>query len=303
MKEMIAVYHSWPANARGAVFMLISAFCFTLMTSMVKFLGDGYGPALQTFYRQGAILLVMAPLILRNPKAALHTTRPGVVIFRAAAGTIAIILSFYTFQVMPLADANALTFTRTLWIVPLAAFLLGEKVGIYRITATLIGFAGVMIMLRPSGDLVSSLPALAGLASALLFAGTVAGMKVMTRDHSTFTLMTYSGILGFLMSIPFALMEWRWPSLWDLALLAIMGVLSLLAQSSYIKGISLGDAAAMATLDYTRLVFAVLTGFFIFHEIPDIVVMIGAAIVIGSTLFITVREARLAVRKPRPPAE
>ena len=106
-------------NLRGALWMLGSALGFAGMTVLIKYLGDDYPPALQTFYRQAAGFLVLLPVILRHRGAAYATTRPGLLMFRSGAGTIGMMLSFYAFQEMPLADANALSFTRNLWLVPL----------------------------------------------------------------------------------------------------------------------------------------------------------------------------------------
>ena len=128
---------------------------------------------------------------------------------------------------------------------------------------------------------------------------TVTGMKMMTRDHSVTVLMVWSAVLGFVLAIPLAVLEWRWPAPLDLALLAAMGVLGLVTQVCYIKGMALGDAAAMAPIDNTRLVFAILFGFALFHETPNWITMLGALIVIGSTLVITLRELRFR-QKPAP---
>lgn len=110
-------------NLRGALWMLASAVGFTVMTTLIKFLGDDYPAALQTFYRQLAGVLVLLPLIARDWRGAFRTTRPGIVIFRSSAGVLALIMSFYAYQKLPLADANALSFTRTLWLVPLAGLV------------------------------------------------------------------------------------------------------------------------------------------------------------------------------------
>jgi drug/metabolite transporter (DMT)-like permease len=205
-------------------------------------------------------------------------------------------LSLYAFQEMPLADANALSFTRTLWLVPLAALVLREKVGPLRIGAAIVGFAGVMVMLRPGvgGGFALGLPALAMLGSAFLFSLTVTGMKVMTRDHSPTVLLVWAASLGFVFAIPGAFFAWRWPGPLDLLLLALMGALGTATQACYIKGMQLGDAAAMAPVDYTRLVFAAAAGFLLFHEVPSLWTLAGAGIVVASTLFITWREQQLA---------
>ena len=296
LAQISAAHSRLSANMRGALWMLASAFTFTLMTTLIKYLGAAYSPGLQTFYRQVAAVLVLMPVILRNPSVALKSNRPGILLYRSAVGTGATVLAFYAYQAMPLAEANALSFTRTLWVVPLAMFVLHERIGPWRLGATIIGFLGVLLMLQPAIAGAVGAPALAALASAALFATTIMGMKVMARDHGVLVLTTWSAILGLVFSIPLAITEWRWPAPIDLALLAAMGVCGLVNQLCYIKGMSIGEAAAMAPIDYMRLVFAVLVGFFAFHEMPNGLTMAGATVVIGSTLFITLREARL--KKP-----
>ncbi|MGH8179140.1 MAG: DMT family transporter [Steroidobacter sp.] len=267
------------------------------MTILIKLLGDDYPAALQTFYRQAAGLLVLTPLILRNPRTVFRTTRLGILLFRALASTIGMILAFYAYQKMPLADANALSFTRTLWLVPFAAFVLQEHVGPRRLSATLVGFLGALLMLQPSAQANMGWPAAAALTSSLLFALAVTGMKVMTRDHTVTTLMAWSAVLGFVLAIPPAIFVWRWPAGVDLLLLGALGVLGTITQACYIKGMSEGDAAVMAPIDYSRLVFAVIFGFVWFGEIPNALTMAGAGVVIASTIYITWREAQLGKRE------
>ncbi len=280
--------------------MLASAVSFTLMTMLIKFLGEDYPPTLQAFYRQAFGLMVMLPIMLHDPVAAFRTTRPGIVLFRSLAGTVGMILSFYAYQKLPLAEANALSFTRTLWLVPLAAFVLKEHVGPRRVSATLIGFLGALLMLQPAATGEMGLAAAAALVAAFLVAMSVTGMKFMTRDHTTTTLMAWSAVLGFLFMIPPALFVWRWPSWPDLGMLAAMGVLGTITHACYIKGMAEGDAAVMAPLDYTRLVFAIFFGYVVFGEVPNVLTLCGALIIIASTLYITIRESRLGVPKTPP---
>lgn len=283
-------------NVRGALWMLGSAVGFAGMTVLIKYLGDDYPPALQTFYRQAAGFVVLLPIILHHRGAAFATTRPGLLLFRSGAGTIGMMLSFYAFQEMPLADANALSFTRNLWLVPLAAFVVREQVGPLRIGAAVVGFIGVLVMIRPGagGEFALGLPALAMLAASFLFALTITGMKVMTRDHSPTVLLVWAATLGLVLAIPGAFLTWRWPEPVDLGLLCLMGVMGTITQACYINGMKAGDAAAMAPIDYTRLIFSAAAGYFLFSEIPTIWTLIGAAIVVASTLFITIREQQLA---------
>lgn len=281
-----------PPNLEGALWMVASALTFTVMTTLIKFLGGDYSASLQAFYRQVAGILILAPIILRRGRVVFATTRPGILIFRAAAGSLGMILSFYAFQKMPMADANALSFTRTLWMVPLAAFVVKETVGPLRIAAAVVGFIGVLVMVRPGvgGHFTVGVPALAMLASSFLFALTVTGMKVMTRDHAPIVLLVWSALLGLIFTLPGAILAWRWPAPLDLALLGLMGVMGTVTQGCYIKGMAIGDAAAMAPIDYIRLVFTALAGFALFQEVPGVWTLAGAGIVVASTLFITWRE-------------
>lgn len=283
-------------NLRGALWMLLSAVAFSVMAALIRFLGDDYPAALQTFYRQAAGVAVLLPVILRHRSAAFATRNPGILIFRSLAGTLGMILAFYAFQEMPLADANALSFTRTLWLVPLAAFVVREPVGPLRIGAAIFGFVGVLVMVRPGmgGQFAMGLPALAMLASAFLFAFTITGMKVLIRDHSATVILVWSAVLGFVLSIPGAVLAWRVPEPKDFLLLCLMGVIGTATQACYIKGMALGDAGAMAPIDYTRLVFSAAIGFVLFGEVPGVWTIAGAAIVVASTLFITIREQQLA---------
>ncbi|HEY9219838.1 MAG TPA: DMT family transporter [Phenylobacterium sp.] len=297
MSRTAEAYGRLTPNLQGALWMVASALGFTVMTTLIKYLGGDYPAALQAFYRQVAGFVVLLPYIIQRRSAAFATTRPGILIFRASAGTIGMILSFYAFQKMPLADANALSFTRTLWMVPLAAFVVREHVGPLRIGAALVGFVGVLVMIRPGagGEFAVGGPALAMLGASFLFALTVTGMKVMTKDHGPMVLLVWSATLGVVFALPPALFVWRWPAPADLALLSLMGVFGTITQGCYIKGMAIGDAGAMAPIDYIRLVFTAGAGFVLFNEVPGPWTIAGAAIVVASTLFITWREHRLAV--------
>jgi drug/metabolite transporter (DMT)-like permease len=293
-------FASLSPNTRGALWMVASAASFSVMTSLVKYLGDDYPAPLQIFYRQFASFIVLLPLILRRRSAVYATTRPVTLLGRALAATMGMTLQFYSFQHMPLADANALSFTRTLWIVPLAAFVLRENIGALRLGAALVGFGGVLVMIRPGsgGAMVMGPPVIAALASAFLLAFTVTGTKIVSRDHSPNTLLVWSVTLGVVLALPGALLTWRWPEPLDLLLLFTLGAIATLNQYCFINGMKAGDAAAMAPIDYLRLVFAAAIGFVVFHEIPSLWTIAGAAIVVASTLFITWREL-LAARRAK----
>lgn len=112
---------------RGAVWILLSAFAFSISMALVKFMGTGYPPPMQVFIRQLVGLLVLLPFILRDPVHAFATSKLGLFVVRAMATSLSMMLAFTSYQQLPLAEANALSFTRTLWMVPLAIVMLGKR--------------------------------------------------------------------------------------------------------------------------------------------------------------------------------
>lgn len=275
--------------------MLLGAVTFVIATVLVKFLGDVYSPAAQTFWRQLTGVVMILPAVLRSPSQVLHFKKGHILLFRAACGTVGTMLAFYAYQRMPLADANALSFTRILWIVPLAVFLLGEKVSTFRVGATLVGFLGVLLMVQPGGANFG-LPAAASLAAALLFALAITGLKTLTGIHSPTSLLAWTTLIGMLISIPFAIAAWRTPTFVELAYLVGIGVFATLTQFCVFKGMWSGDATVMAPIDYTRLIFALAADYFIFKLQPNLMTLAGAGIVIAATLSLTLLD-----RRPPPP--
>lgn len=291
-----AAFRRLAPNVQGAIWMLASGLAWTVMASLVKHLGTHYPAPLETFYRQAVGFAVVLPLIIKRRSAAFATTKPWILIFRGLLAVFSINLSIYAYQKIPLADANVLSFTRTLFLTLLAIFVLKEKTGALRIGAVLAGFAGVILMVAPgagAGPPHLSLGAAAMLGSSFLMAFSITGMKVMTRDHGPTVLLVWSMTLGVLLAIPGAIVTWRWPDPDDVLLLIVMGVAATLAQGLYMRGMAVGDASAMAPMDYTRLIFAAAAGFIFFGDVPGPWTLAGAGVVVAATLIITWREQQL----------
>ncbi|MDX3898968.1 MAG: DMT family transporter [Sphingobium sp.] len=285
-------HNRFPPNVVGGLWIIASAIAFTAMMTLVKFLGNDYPAAVQSTYRQMASLVMMAPIIIHDPRGALASRRPGLIILTMALSTLGLVLSLYSYQLLPFANANALSFSRILWLVPLAALVLRERIGWMRGGAALTGFIGVTIMLEPSQGFHLGIGELAALAASLMAAIVIICMKTLMREHKLATIMAWSATVGFLFSAIPALFVWRWPSLVDFLLLAIMGVLGVATQASYIKGVSIGEAAAIVPLDYSRLLMAAAIGWLLFDEVPSSSTLIGGAVVIGSTLILSWYEVR-----------
>ena len=290
---MKAFFSRLSPNTQGAIWVLMSGVTFVAMTTLVKHLSGDYPSHVQNFYRQTGSLIVAIPFMLRSPGQVLFVPRSTMpaLFLRSLLATIGMILLLYSYEAMPMAEANALSFTRPLWVVLLAVLFLRETIGPSRIAAVLMGFVGVVVIMRPWGaDAAIGWPHVPALFSALCLAGTITGVKSLTKNLSASSILVWSSIMGELLSLPFALADWRWPSPGDLIPLFLIGLLSAANQLLFIKGMAVGEAAVLAPVDYARLVLSVVAGLLVFGEWPDAFTWIGAGVIVVSTLYITIRE-------------
>ncbi len=283
-------------NGRGIIWALLSAICFVLMTVLVRILGQDIKVSTMIFWRALAGLLATLPMAIGQPKDIWIIKRPFAFFIRVSTSAAAFFASFYAFAHLPIAEAQALSFSRTLFITILAVFILHEKVAWRRWSAVAIGFFGIIIMSKPSGNLINFASFMAILA-AFFYAISIILIKQLTKDHHSSTLVIYANIFTTLVGIPFLFFNYEVPNLNQLITLIIMGFCGVGAQICYIRALSIGDASLMAIVDYVRLPLSALAGFIIFSEILDVPTIIGAAMVIGSTLYITAREAKLGKLK------
>jgi drug/metabolite transporter (DMT)-like permease len=281
-----------PANLRGAMWVLASAVLFTVMQVLVKLLGGSLHAFEVAFFRALTGVIFIAPVIWRTGPAGFRASRPGLMILRGVVGSTAMLCGFYAIAHLPLADATSISFARALFVVPLAILILGESIGPRRIMATLVGFAGVLIISWPSGAI--ELGTLAAVGNAFFVALAIIFVKILSRTDSTSTLLFYSGVIGMITTAIPAALYWQWPNAEELGLLFLMGGVGVAAHSCFIRAYAVGEASALAPLDYTRIIFSTLAGIMIFATIPGWQTVLGAIIIAGSSLYITLREAKTA---------
>ncbi len=287
-----------PANARGAVWVLLASAGFSFMAALVKLLSADLNSFQIAFFRCAVGLCVTVPLVAPAWRTAFRTQALGLHLGRAVAGISAISCGFYAFAHLPLATATAITFTKPLFMIVLAVLFLGETVRWRRWAATLVGFGGVLIMLRP-GVAAFDPAMLVSLAQALSIAVAVLLVKRMPPGESTLTVLFYFAVLSTLGLLWPALAVWQTPSWTQLGLLLLMGLSGVAAQAAVVTGYRLGEATAVVPFDYTRLLFAAAFGFMLFVEVPDVFTVLGAAVIVASTITIARHESR-AGTAPRP---
>ena len=289
-------------NRRAALWLLASAIMFTFTGVLVKTLGETLHPFEISLFRGLVALAVILPIFARTGgiSAGMKTQIPLLQMTRGVVGSLAMFLGFFAIVALPLADAQAISFSRNLFLVPLAAFILAEAVGPRRAIAAAIGFIGVLIMLRPGmesgGDeaaMILSLGAAAALGHAFLVALATVLVNIASRYDGPVTLMFYTNIVSVtLIAIP-TIFVWQTPNMTELAMLVAMGVLATASHNCFIRAFAMGEASVIAPVDYSRLIFAALAGWLVFASVPDIYTIIGASIIVASSFYIVRREAGL----------
>ncbi len=281
-----------PGNLRGALWIVLSATLLTIMGVMVKQLGQDMHSFQIVFFRCLIGAVLMLPFILRAGLGSLRTQRPGLLALRVFMGISAMFCVFYAFSHMPFAEAVAIIFSRPLFAVALAILLLGETVGWRRISAAVIGFLGVLIMVRP-GTAAFDAVSLVAVAAAVMAGCLAVIIKKLSGTETTTTIVVWFTAGGTAISFVPTLFVWNTPKIEQWGLLFLIGAVGVAGQAALTRGFSTGDTSFVTLFDYTRLVFATLFGFFLFREIPDIWAIIGALVIVGSGYYIAHQELAL----------
>ena len=276
-----------PNAAIAAMWMMASIFASTTELVLVHYLGQGWPSPLQLFWRQGTALIVLLPLIVRAGRGAFVTRNFRVIAFRSVCAMSALMLWIYATSHLPLAIATTLSFTRPLWIVLLAWLLLGEQIGRAKWIAMALGFAGVLVMVRPGVSVEAPLAQAAALLASFMFALSFVSIKVMTGDNDPLVIMVYSCLFGVALSGWPAAEMWRTPTVNEGLLLAGLGFTSLTAFGCLLKALTIEGAAALMPLDYLRLPLVVLSGIILFGETLSSATIIGALLILSGALTTT----------------
>lgn len=274
----------------GIIYMLGAVFLFALVNVVIKWTSARYPVLEVSFFRAVFALIPTGILVaLQGGWPLLRTSRPGGHLFRGLIGVTSMLLMFYAYHKLPLADAVALSFAGPLFLTALSVPLLGERVGLFRWSAVLVGFAGVLVMTNPSGAM-ANLGTLAAVASAAAYALAMIFVRQLSRSEHPVTIALYFTVIATIVTgatLPFV---WQTPSLPDLALLAVMGVTAGIAQYFVTQAYRHGAAAVVSPFTYTGLIWAGFAGYLVWGDIPSPNVFAGAAIVVVSGLFILYRE-------------
>jgi S-adenosylmethionine uptake transporter len=310
-----------------AILLILAGMVFiTVNDSLIKALGGDY-PLHQMVFVRSAIGIVFSLVILQFEGGfrELRTATPGLHLMRGLFVVISNMLYFAALAVMPLADAVATFFVAPLIITLLSVVVLGEKVGVHRITAIIVGFAGVLVMTRP-GMAGEDAPQRWTLLLPVLAATAYAAMQVMTRKLGVYSkasaLAVYiQGVFlvvssGFYLvagdgrfaegveaeSLVFLFRAWVWPTPGDWPLFILLGCMSGAIGYLLSAAYKMGNAATISSFEYTALPLAIASGWLVFGEVPDLWVLAGTVLIAGAGIHVFMRERQrrspVAPRRP-----
>jgi drug/metabolite transporter (DMT)-like permease len=301
--------------AKGILLKVVSTVLFAVMSALIRYLGTRYPIGEVVFYRSAfAMVPVMLVYALRGELAAVvRTERP---LGQAGRGVISIagmFLNFGALARLPLVESNAISFTSPLFSVALAALVLKERVRIYRWSAVVIGFLGVLVVLSPhlSGDELTVAMASAtsvagvvyGIAGAAANAGTVIQTRRLTQSETTSSIVFYFSLfcsLAGLVTLPFG---WISPTGGEFAALIAIGLLGGTAHIFLTESYRYASASTVAPFDYTAMIWALILGYAMFGETPTPMIVVGSAIIAAAGLFVIWRERQLALARKRQVSE
>ncbi|MEL7285444.1 MAG: DMT family transporter [Pseudomonadota bacterium] len=295
-------------NLRGALLMVMSSIGFTFYLLLNKLLSADVHPVFLAFWRAFFGMWMAIPFVAALGFGAMKTKRPGLLILRSLCGTLGFTLAIVAvsdFFTLTLAQFNAISFTRPLFVTLLAAVALREFVGPHRWSALIIGFLGVLIMVMPGlftfwrpGALEMTgfdLGSLVALISAFTLAAAIVMVKFLSSELQPMVLLLYANLLSSILLAPFVYIFWTDVSLQDWGLILAMSAFGFVSQFCFIYAMSIGDASFLSPIDYLRLPMSAVADFWVFRLVPGVSVWIGAAIIVVSTFYIGWRERRRAM--------
>lgn len=297
-------------NLKGALLMVLSGVGFTFYLLLNKLLSADVHPVFLAFWRAFLGMWMAIPFVAAIGFSKMKTRRPGLLVLRSLCGTLGFTLAIVAvsdFFTLTLAQFNAISFTRPLFVTLLAALVLREYVGVQRWTALAVGFFGVIVMVMPgvflfwqpgafdSGHL--NMGSLVALISAFSLASAIVLVKFLSAELPSMVLLLYANMFSTILLSPFLFLYWHELSLQDCALIAAMSAFGFVSQFCFIYAMSIGDASFLSPIDYLRLPMSAVADFWVFRLIPGASVWIGAAIIVVSTLYIGWRERVRGISK------
>ena len=273
-----------------ALLAIGATFFGSFMGACVKLLSDDLHPVIICFYRCLMGLIIITPFIIKNNFQALQTDNMRLQILRALINIISMICWFTAIGMMHLEKATALGFTTPLFTTVLAVIVLGEIIRFHRTAALLLGFIGILIIIRP-GYMPFEFGTILMLIASFSFSFVLIFVKKLSATDSSLTIIFYHLLYMTPAFFILSLFYWQSINFNQLVIFSLMGSSGLLSHWCLAQAFKMSDTTFVMPLQFTKLIWASLIGLFIFAEQPDIWTWVGGVIIFISVVYITYREA------------
>ncbi len=289
-------------SVAGPALMLLGMLMFALNDTMGKWLVASYGLGQVVLLRSLAALVILVPMVwMAGLPALTKAERPWMQLARVVCSTAEVFCFYYAVMYLPLADVMTYWLAAPIYVAALSPLLLGDHVGWRRWTAIAIGFVGVIITLEPSAAMFTA-PAVISIIGSAAFAFMMISGRFLRGTPDT-TLVFFQVMGAGLAGLAFAPFDWSpIQSGFDLGLLGLLGIVAMAAHMLVNRALKISDAATVAPLQYTLLLWAVVFGFLFFGDVPRLTMLLGAALIVASGLFIFIREQMLKKKETVLPA-
>ena len=284
-----------PDGYRATASMCLAALCFSVMSVLIKLSYQAGAHQFQVVgFRSIIGWLCLAPWVLSVGVAGLETRIGKTHFVRSVVGFGAMVLLFSSFKFLPMSQVVSLNFTAPLFTLVFAILLFGEKVGLRRSLATLVGFLGMLVIVQPWNEAAFSWIVLMPLASAMLMGIVPHILRRMAKSESTNVMVFYQGMWMSLFALP--LMLWFWQPFAPIALVWMIGcgLFGYMGQTFFVEATHRGEASQIMPFDYLRLPLIATAELVVFLTLPDFWILPGAALIAGSAIYIARREAWLS---------
>jgi drug/metabolite transporter (DMT)-like permease len=278
--------------ARAITLMVVSSVLFGIMAITIRLASHQLHAFEIAFFRNVFGFLFALPLLLRTGTAILRTNRLPLYFLRCCIGIVSMLAGFWALVHLPLAQAVALTYSTPLFVTIGAVLVLGEVVRARRWTAVLVGFAGVLVIVRPWHH-AFEIAALVALLAAAMSASVAISIKFLSRTEAPDAIVIWTTMIWVPLSLVPALFVWEWPDPWSWVWVALAGLFGTVAHMAWTRALKIGDASALTPISFVQLPVVALLAWMLFDEELDRWTAIGSGIIFASNIYIARREAKL----------
>lgn len=279
--------------AKAAMLMLVAMLAFSFMSAFVRLAADQIHSFEVAFFRNVLAVLMFLPLLSRRGFSIMRSGQPKLHLARAGLGAMAMMSFFTALTLIPLAEATALGFASPFFATLGAVLFLGERIKLHRTGALIVGFMGVMVVLRP-GYVEISLGTMLMLLSAALIGTTAVLVKKLSRTDAPEAIAIWMVVLQTPITFVAALFVWEWPTAETFGYLICLAFAGTIGHLCWTRAMSIAEVSQLQPFEFAKLPFVAMIGFFAFSEVPTKWIWIGGAIIFIANGYITHRESRLA---------